>query len=599
MIDVKNQNLIKKSFSGKSVSKNIGSASRDEMNLAEFPLAVLSTRVDPKIKTLEFSDYTRGSNGEMTERKWIITGADKFGLPTSTDDDVVLGLIRLTMEQGFRDPKVYFTRYELLRTLRWSTEGRSYQRLIKSLDRLSGVRIRSSNSFYDNSSKSYQTSNFGIIDAYEINDERSSTKASTKEYTAKDYADSLYRDNKNFENKNPDGKHSFFIWSDMLFDSFQSGYIKKLDLDLYFCLKSAVSRRLYRYLDKHFYFKNTIECHLLTLAFEKLGLSRSYKYVSSVKQQLEPALEELLKHGFISSFEYAGDGVSSVIRFTKGGEVVNTSSVKAVEKTQTKRTSSNIEEVDELGLDDDIEAESINTGKQNTLGLNNSAVNQNKIVLDRVSQSLTERGLSNAQVNRLLSGKTDDLLLKLELIIRFYDELVHTNDKRVSKNPIGFLYRAIESPFKIMLPAHLQTQSTNSANANLAKNNGAYSNQARFDNVNAIKAKRALKPEHKIFKSTSRTNKPVELQNTETQSNDPKQKIAYENYIRNELNCVMTRMAPAQLGELFAETENKMKSLKRILSADRFQEALEGCVRDELKRRFRLATFTEWAKSNG
>ena len=85
--------------SGSSLGPGV---SRDEMNLAEFPLTVLSTRVDPKIKTLEFSDFQKGKDGELTERKWIITGADKFGLPTATDDDVILGLIRLTMDDGFR-----------------------------------------------------------------------------------------------------------------------------------------------------------------------------------------------------------------------------------------------------------------------------------------------------------------------------------------------------------------------------------------------------------------------------------------------------------------------------------------------------------------
>ena len=39
----------------KKSSKTI-TFSRDEMNLAEFPLAVLSTRVNPNIKTLEFQD---------------------------------------------------------------------------------------------------------------------------------------------------------------------------------------------------------------------------------------------------------------------------------------------------------------------------------------------------------------------------------------------------------------------------------------------------------------------------------------------------------------------------------------------------------------
>ena len=148
-----------KSVASVPVAKGNFLTSRDEMNLAEFPLAVLSTRANPKLKTLEFEDSQRLPSGEVVQRKWVITGTDKFGLPTSTDDDVLLGLMRMSMDQGFRERKVCFTRYELLKTLRWSTEGRSYTRLTKSLDRLSGVRIRAANAFFDNSSKSYQTKN--------------------------------------------------------------------------------------------------------------------------------------------------------------------------------------------------------------------------------------------------------------------------------------------------------------------------------------------------------------------------------------------------------------------------------------------------------
>jgi plasmid replication initiation protein len=252
-------------------SKATPGISRDEMNLAEFPLAVLSTRIDPSVKTLEFTDNVKHKNGELLERKWIITGADKFGLPTSSDDEVLLGLVKLTVDSGFQNQKVFFTRYELLRILRWTTEGRSYVRLQKALDRLSGVRIKATNAFYDNESKSHSTRNFGIIDAYEINDGRDS---------------------------NP--KPSFFIWSETIFKSFQVGFIKKLDLDYYLNLQSAVSKRLYRYLDKHFWYRSRIQINLFTLAHEKIGISRNYRYASSLRQQLDPAINELIERGFLS-----------------------------------------------------------------------------------------------------------------------------------------------------------------------------------------------------------------------------------------------------------------------------------------------------------
>lgn len=529
------EKILKTNLKKASVSTKLRSNfSRDEMNLAEFPLAVLSTRVDSKIKTLEFTDFTRSPEGEMVERKWIITGADKFGLPTSTDDDVVLGLMRLSFDQGFRDPKVYFTRYELLRALRWSTEGRSYQRLIKSLDRLSGVRIRSTNSFYDNSTKSYQTSNFGIIDAYEINDERASGE-----------------------------KNSFFIWSDMLFDSFKSGYIKKLDLDLYFTLKSAISRRLYRYLDKHFYFKNAVDAHLYTLAFEKLGLSRTYKYTSSIKQQLAPALDELKSLGFISAFEYSGDKTNTILRIVKGHREDADSQPRVVYEKENKPFNQ--------------------APKVSKPELNKNLETNSPSVL-KLQELLIERGLSYLQTQKLLATQGEENLVKIEKIIKFYDELVQCNDKRVSKNPIGFLYRAVESPYKIALPEDRTKTSYNNGSGN------------------------SIRPEHKIFKAKRIQPQPVkreakeaasQFEDTDVPLTNSPERTKYQEFVSNSLNQIMTKMSPVELGELYASTESKMKSLERILGKDRFMEAIDACVKDELKRRFRVTSFDDWKKAEG
>ena len=55
-----------KNFKPKNLTENnnFTLVSRDEMNLAEFPLTVLSTRVNPKIKTLEFKDTITNKNGK-------------------------------------------------------------------------------------------------------------------------------------------------------------------------------------------------------------------------------------------------------------------------------------------------------------------------------------------------------------------------------------------------------------------------------------------------------------------------------------------------------------------------------------------------------
>jgi plasmid replication initiation protein len=499
------------------------SFSRDEMNLAEFPLAALSTRVDPCVKTLEFRDTTKLPNGEIIERKWIITGADKFGLPTSTDDDVVLGLIRLTMDQDFRDRKVYFTRYELLKTLRWSTEGRSYTRLIKSLDRLSGVRLRSTNSFYDNSTKAYQTCNFGIIDAYEINNELANKHAAQGE-----------------------SPKSFFIWSEVLFDSFKAGFIKKLDLDLYFSLKSAVSRRLYRYLDKHFYYRSVIELPLLTLAFEKIGLSRSYKYVSSIKQQVEPAAKELVETGFLAGFEFKGRGEEASVRFISA----KTTAAALPAGSQAAAYRSSASPVAAAGSGGDLVGE------------------------------LVLRGVSEMQSRKLLHGRPAAECDKIKAILRYYDHLVQTNDKRISKNKVGFLYRAVEAPYKFSIPSGFAAEAAN--------------------NNNAVRPSR--RPELKVFKASRPITKSSQ---NHTLRQDPPANTGlselereYRKFQAQEIARALIQMKDDEKKNLYAAAQQKVWCLRSVLDEGRFKQAVESCFHEEVRRHWGIIDFNSWCEQD-
>ncbi len=460
--------------------------SRDEMNLAEFPLAVLSTRVNATVKTLEFSDTQRLPNGEVTKRQWIITAADKFGLPTATDDDVLLGLMRLSMDQGFRDRKVFFTRYELLRILRWTTEGRSYTRLTKSLDRLSGVRIRAANAFFDNESKAYQTCNFGIIDAYEINDGRSVSALS----------------------HSAEHQKSFFLWSEVLFSSFRAGFIKKLDLNIYFSLRSAISRRLYRYLDKHFYYRTVVDKPLVTLAFEKLGLSRNYSYISQIKQQLEPALEELIANRFLARFEYLGAGAETVLRFEAA------SPARRIARDQAPRSTEGVRE-------EPITSERL-------LPVREKTVPRNELI-----EALLSRGIQFHQASRLLNDKSDEELKRIDEIIVYYDYLVATNDKKISRNRIGFLYRAVELPHRFVIPRTFPG-----------------------------KRKSIVRPERRLVQPKS-----VSRERT-----------------RNELTN------RASEGDVVHTVERNLHPLRAVLSSERFDEAVRGCVRNELAKRRKVAS---------
>ena len=84
----------------------------------------------------------------------------------------------------------------------------------------------------------------------------------------------------------------------MIFESFQSGNLKQLDLEFYLRLRLPTTKRMFRFLDKRFYRRDRLDFDLRTLACEHIGMSRSYA-PTELKRRLRPALEELEQLGFL------------------------------------------------------------------------------------------------------------------------------------------------------------------------------------------------------------------------------------------------------------------------------------------------------------
>lgn len=249
---------------------------RDEMNLVEFPFATLSDRADG-VHVLEFqvSDTDRAT-GLPVERKLTVTGDPKYGLPTAKDEEVYLGLLQLTkFHTEFSTPAVQFTRHELIRLLDWSSNDWAYERVGTALARLTGVRLFYQNAWRDNANKVFKDrGGFGILDSFVLRDGRKSSGPT-------------------------ENLHSEFRWNAVLFESFQAGYLKRLDFETVRTLGTK-AKRLYRYLDKHFnppkYARLVFD--LRTLACERLGFSREYDAVQ-IRRALQPAVEELEAQGFL------------------------------------------------------------------------------------------------------------------------------------------------------------------------------------------------------------------------------------------------------------------------------------------------------------
>lgn len=250
------------------------SLTKDELNLAEYPFALLSDRAPKGLSSLSFVDSVIDKDGREIERKWLVNGSDAYGLPTSSDEPVYLALMQIGREQGFNRPTITFIFADLLRRLGLSDDGRSYKRVRASLLRLTGVQITADKSFFDKSKGKFSTKSFHILDSFEINGGPGQREA------------------------------SYVRFSEELFGSIQAGALNTLDFSVYLSLDGSVARRLYRYLDKVSYDgKDAFRIGIRKLGFEKLGMCRGY-FPSQIKRILDPAHEELMRVKFLSSVRY-------------------------------------------------------------------------------------------------------------------------------------------------------------------------------------------------------------------------------------------------------------------------------------------------------
>ncbi len=264
-----------------SLKSTASSRYRDELNFAEFPIASVSDTIAENVKTLEFTDEIFDpSTGKPVTRTLAITAADKFGLPTALDDEVLLGLIQLSCDAGFTDRKVHFSRYELIKLLGWRDESKSYRRIEDSLNRWAGVTLQYKRAWWSKEELCWVNETFHVIDQVTVFDRE---RIARRRKMAKD---------------SPGKALSSFVWNETVFQSFKAGYIKALDFDFFKSLESAISKRMFRFLDKRFYHKPRWEFDLRVFACEHIGLSKNYSN-SELKRKLLPAIRELEEREFL------------------------------------------------------------------------------------------------------------------------------------------------------------------------------------------------------------------------------------------------------------------------------------------------------------
>jgi hypothetical protein len=366
---------------------------KDELNLAEFPIAALSDRVPDGQLTLVFEDKLERRDSPPIVRRLTIMGTPKHGLPTSLDDEVLVGLIQLTKRRSnFTDPRVTFSRYELIELLGWPQSGHSYRRIEEALHRWVGVVLMYENAWWDNTAKSWVDESFHILDNVTLYDrERRKSGRSSKGGAAK-------KSRKVGAEGDPLPLSSF-KWNEVMLRSFQSGNLKQLDHEFYLRLHLPTTKRMFRFLDKRFYRRTQLEFDLRTLACEHVGMSRSYA-PTELKRRLKPALEELEAHGFLEPLS-PEERYSRVARGSWRIILIRGQAAQG-------------EPVPPAGASELIE-------------------------------SLKTRGVTAKTASELIKAHTPT---RVRTKIEVFDWLVKNQDKRVGKNPAGYLVASIRSDYR-------------------------------------------------------------------------------------------------------------------------------------------------------
>jgi len=369
---------------------------KDELNLAEFPIASLADRVPDGQLSLVFEDRLEPRDGPVIVRRLTITGTHKHGLPTAMDDEVMVGLIQLTKRRNnFTDPKVSFSRYELIELLGWPQSGQSYRRIEEALHRWVGVVLMYENAWWDNAAKSWVDENFHVLDNVTVYDRERRGPAKGKPRRTASAA------KKGTAAAEPLPLSSF-RWNEVIFRSFQSGNLKQLDLEFYLSLRLPTTKRLFRFLDKRFYRCDRLDFDLKTFACEHIGMSRVYK-PTELKRRLKPALEELESLGFLEplppeerySWQARGQWRILFIRGAQGRDA------DAAEGPPVERSA--------------------------------------------LVAQLTERGVTAKVAAELVDSHA---LIRVRAKIEVFDWLVRNEDRRVGKNPAGYLVASIRSDYQ-------------------------------------------------------------------------------------------------------------------------------------------------------
>ena len=272
-----------------------GSLINVEINLELIPLFLYKTRGRNE-ESLEAKNLIRTLEGQRLEQYVKVVGGREYGLPGPVDRDVYVGIMKLVHRMGgmSQDGLVSFSLYELLKILGKNRGGNNYEKVRESLDRIADCVIYAQNAFYDNQTEQFRTHRFTPWSVH---------FASTS------------------QGQGRSAERHVLKFHEILVRSYNSGYLKTLDTDFFFALKSPMAKSLYQLVDAKRRGNLSWTVSLQQLR-QLIPMPESYRYDSKIREKIDPGLKELKRRNFLERYDYEQRGEDQVICFRISREFV-------------------------------------------------------------------------------------------------------------------------------------------------------------------------------------------------------------------------------------------------------------------------------------
>lgn len=268
---------------------------RDELNIAEYPIAILAKHTNKNKLTIKLDP----------NREWTLVGNKEVGgLPCAHNLDYFYVLLDMLYEQtGFEDKVIYFTIYELIRRAGKEPSKNEYRRAIESLEKYRWLIIRSKT--------------FKVLDENEAEIKFLNEDISLIQHYS--ILGGLGKGRKKKIDESTDG-YCMVIFSDYFISNLRSKELsKKLNFTFMMKLSTPLGRRYFRLIDMWKEITN-MEDDLSFLEkdiFEigKLLPLSDHKYVSTIQRYINPVHEELKKLNYLRDVNYVKKNGTTFVQY--------------------------------------------------------------------------------------------------------------------------------------------------------------------------------------------------------------------------------------------------------------------------------------------